>query len=169
MPLKVIRKQQNSKMCLVCGLSNRYGLKARFYELENGDLVALVRPAEEHQGYPNRLHGGIAGAILDETIGRAILPYLGDDQWWVTIELHLKYRNPIPLDQELRVFGRVTAPGDRFFQGSGEIVTRDGTVGATGTGRFMKMPLEKIDGFDPVEDEWQVSPSPEDPEWVEPA
>ena len=66
-------KQPNSKMCLVCGLKNRSGLGAYFYELDNGELLAIFRPAEEHQSYPGRLHGGIATAILDETIGRAIM------------------------------------------------------------------------------------------------
>ena len=38
---KVVNKQQNSKKCIVCGLDNDLGLKASFYELENGELVAL--------------------------------------------------------------------------------------------------------------------------------
>jgi acyl-coenzyme A thioesterase PaaI-like protein len=69
----VIGKQPNSKMCLVCGLKNALGLKAAFYELENSELLAVCEPLEEHQSYPSRLHGGIVAALLDETIGRAIL------------------------------------------------------------------------------------------------
>jgi len=70
---KVIKKQQNSKKCIVCGLNNDLGLKASFYQTNKDELIAVFKPLEEHQSYPGRLHGGIAGAILDETIGRAIM------------------------------------------------------------------------------------------------
>lgn len=73
MRYQVTRKQPNAKMCLVCGLKNPYGLKTFFYEPENGELMAVCRTMEEYQSYPNLLHGGITTALLDETIGRAIL------------------------------------------------------------------------------------------------
>lgn len=38
----VKRKQPNSKMCMVCGLKNSFGLRAAFYELENDELMAVV-------------------------------------------------------------------------------------------------------------------------------
>lgn len=49
---RVNAKQENSKMCLVCGLKNPSGLKASFYELENEELLAIFRPSNEHQSYP---------------------------------------------------------------------------------------------------------------------
>ena len=33
--MKVIKKQKNSKNCVLCGLYNPYGIKANFYEMEN--------------------------------------------------------------------------------------------------------------------------------------
>ena len=69
---KVTGKQENSKMCFICGKKNNFGLKASFYETEKNELIAIFKPCQEHQGYPGRLHGGIAAAILDETIGRNI-------------------------------------------------------------------------------------------------
>jgi phosphoribosylformylglycinamidine cyclo-ligase len=59
MRVRVVNKQRNSRMCLVCGLKNPYGLMAAFHEMENGELVALFTPHDEHQGYPGLLHGGI--------------------------------------------------------------------------------------------------------------
>ena len=35
MRYQVMGKQPNSKMCLVCGLKNRFGLRSFFYELDN--------------------------------------------------------------------------------------------------------------------------------------
>jgi hypothetical protein len=29
--MKVISKQRNSRMCAICGMDNKYGLKAQFY------------------------------------------------------------------------------------------------------------------------------------------
>lgn len=72
MERKVVAAQNVSRMCLVCGVENVAGLRGRFLELEDGELLGVFEPRAEHQGYPGRLHGGIASAILDETIGRAI-------------------------------------------------------------------------------------------------
>ena len=32
--MKVIKKQTNSKMCIICGMENELGLKAPFYEID---------------------------------------------------------------------------------------------------------------------------------------
>ena len=61
---RVVVKQANSRMCFICGLKNAMGLKASFYKLEGGELAAVFTPREEHQGYPGRLHGGIAAPYL---------------------------------------------------------------------------------------------------------
>ena len=39
MKQKVVAKQPNSRMCYVCGLKNPIGLRAAFYELENGEVA----------------------------------------------------------------------------------------------------------------------------------
>jgi transposase len=62
MKYKVVRKQNNSKMCFVCGLNNESSLKAAFFELDNNELIAIFKPQEGHQSYPGRLHGGVAAA-----------------------------------------------------------------------------------------------------------
>lgn len=164
---RVLRKQKNSKMCLVCGLKNPYGLRSFFYEMENGELMAVFTPMEEHQSYPGRLHGGIAAAILDETIGRAIMMKYEEDFWGVTIEFTSKYKKPVPLDEELRVIGRITKDTRRIFEGTGEIILQDGSVAVEGYGKYIKLPLSKIADFDPKTQEWKVVPSASDPEVIE--
>jgi acyl-coenzyme A thioesterase PaaI-like protein len=160
---KVNRKQPNSKMCLVCGLKNPYGLKASFYELENNELVCLFTPREEHQSYPGRLHGGIVTAILDETIERVAMVDKKEDVWGVTVEFTVRFKKPIPLNVELKVVGRLTKDSHRFFEGSGEIRLPNGEVAATGHGRFLKLPPAQIPGFDLVEQEWQTVVTESDP------
>jgi len=163
---QVTGKQENSRMCLVCGLKNEFGLKTSFYELENGDLLGIFTPREEHQSYPGRLHGGIAAAILDETIGRAIM-IQDRGIWGVTVEFTSRYKQPVPLDQELRVIGRIDKNGSRIFEGSGEILLADGSVAVQGYGRYIKLPLEQIADFDYDEQDWQVVESGNDPSEVE--
>lgn len=150
-------------MCLVCGLKNPHGLKGSFFELDNGELVCIVTPCEEHQSYPGRLHGGITTALLDETIGRAIMINHDDNLWGVTVELTVKFKKPIPLDKELRVVGRITSESSRFFEGTGEILLPDGEVGASGIGKYIKLPLERIADFDAEEQEWKITPKENDP------
>jgi uncharacterized protein (TIGR00369 family) len=164
---QVTGKQPNSKMCLVCGMKNPFGLRSFFYELDNDELLAVFTPLEEHQSYPGRLHGGIATAILDETIGRAILMKYNEEVWGVTLEFTIRFKKPIPLNEELRVVGRITKEGRRIFEGSGEILLPDGTVAAEGSGKYIKLALEEIADFDVEAQEWRVIPAPEDPAEVE--
>lgn len=163
---RVIRKQYNSRMCLVCGLANGLGLRAAFYELDSGEVLALFTPRDEYQSYPGRLHGGISSTILDETIGRAImLKYPG--QFGVTVEIKLRFRKPVPLDRQVRVVARITGDSKRFFEGTGELLLPDGSVAVEAHGRYLKMELAAIADFDHAEQEWGVVPGPEDPEYVE--
>ncbi len=156
MKVKVTGKQPNSKDCFVCGLKNEFGLKSSFYVLENGELMARFYPSEEHQSYPGRLHGGISAAILDETIGRAIINHRESGLWGVTMEFSMKFRKPVPLDRQVIVRARITDENRRTFEGTGEIVLADGTVAVEGKGRYLKMSLSNITDDDFEGEQWQV-------------
>jgi len=140
---QVLAAQNISRMCMVCGAENPSSLRARFYEIENGELVGIFQPLEAHQGYPGRLHGGISSAMLDETIGRAI--NISDpDAWGVTVELTVRFRKPVPLDGEIHTLGRITKDSRRLFEGTGEIVLEDGSVAVEASGKYMKLPIDQI-------------------------
>jgi acyl-coenzyme A thioesterase PaaI-like protein len=163
---KTVRdKQPNSRHCFVCGLENDFGLKARFFEVEGDEVVAVFEPGDAHQGYPGRLHGGLATAILDEAIGRAIM--IHDRSYWgVTAEMTVRFRAPVPLNARLKAVGRIHRQAGRLFEGTGEIVLDDGTVAVSATGKYVKLPLDSITeaGEDFVEDAWFVERSASDPE-----
>jgi acyl-coenzyme A thioesterase PaaI-like protein len=167
MKYAVLKKQNNSKMCFVCGLQNDLGLHASFFETGANELVALIKPSEHHQSYPGRMHGGVAAAILDETIGRAIANGKAGQVWGVTLELTTKFRKPIPLDQELRIVGRVLNEGPRFFEGTGEIVLENGDIAVSAAGKYLKVPFDKITDSPMDESEWFYHKNAEDPEEVE--
>ena len=164
--VKVEGKQPNSKMCFVCGLENQFGLKSRFYELEDGQIMAVFSPAEQHQSYPGRLHGGISAAILDETIGRAVMKHKSSGYWGVTVDFSIKFRKPIPLDQKIRVVARVTNEKRRTFEGTGEILLEDNSIAVEGTGRYLKMDLAKITESDFEGEEWMIEDTSDDPDEV---
>ncbi len=163
----IVSKQHNSKLCFVCGLKNKFGIQAHFYVTKEEELIAVFTPSEEHQSYPGRLHGGIASAILDETIGRAILNKYETEVWGVTIELNVKYKKPIPLNEELRVIGRITNENNRMFEGSGEIVLNNGDIAVSATGKYLKVPIEKITDFNKEENEWKIVETDKDPKEIE--
>jgi acyl-coenzyme A thioesterase PaaI-like protein len=166
MKYRVVKKQQNSKKCIVCGVNNALGLKASFYELENGEIAAIFKSIEEHQSYPGRLHGGVASAILDETIGRAIM-IKHENVWGVTVELNLKYKKVVPLNEELRVVGRITKDSSRLFEGTGEILLSTGEVAVSACGKYMKMPIDKITDLDFGKEQWDILLSGDDPEEID--
>ena len=94
--MKVISKQRNSKMCIICGLDNKYGLKAPFYNMEDGSVMTKFQYSEEHQSYPGRVHGGLITAMLDEMGLRALWAYKegNEEEFGVTMSLDTKYRKP---------------------------------------------------------------------------
>ena len=138
-----LTKQNNSSGCLVCGINNPHSLKTKFYALKDNSLVAEFNTMEEHQGYPGVLHGGIAAAILDETMGRAILCE-DNELCGVTIELNLKYRKQLPIGEKLYAKAKLVEHHKRYFIATGEIVLSDGKPAVTATGKFMKLPLSQI-------------------------
>jgi len=145
MKYRITGKQENSNNCIVCGLKNELGLKASFYELENGDVVAVFTSRDEHQSYPGRMHGGVAAGV--------------------TVELSLRYNKPIPLNEELKAVGRVIKDSRRLFEGYGEILLPNGEVAVSAVGKYMKMPIDKITNFDDLK--WEVTATDSDPEFME--
>lgn len=154
MRYKVSGSQHLSKNCLVCGINNDFGLKTRFYETEENELVAVFHPMPEHQSYPHVTHGGISAAILDEVIGRAIMMTTDSNTFGVTIELKVRYKKPVPLDSELKVIGRITRDRGRVFEGTGELYLPNGDVAVEAEGRYMKRSLDQITDADFTRSEW---------------
>ena len=164
---RVVKKQNNSSRCLICGLENSLGLFTRFYETEDGEVVALATGRDEHQGYPGRMHGGIITALLDETIGRAVM--VDDpDTWGVTADINVRFKKPVPLEEELKIVGRIDKSGGRIFEGSGEIVLPDGSIAATAKGKYIRMRIDSIveEGEDFQDEQWFLEEREEDPEYV---
>ena len=150
-----MEKQPNSRMCFLCGIENPIGLKLAFYTDDDGRCIARFRPREEHQGYPGHLHGGIISSLLDETMGRVLAP---KNVWAMTGRLEIKFRKPVPLDQELTVVGELTRGRSRAYEARGEIRLPDGTLLVEGSGMYIRIPDEAIEEVRSELGFWQVVP-----------
>lgn len=159
---RIVAVQPVSRDCLVCGTSNALGLKARFFETSSGELIALCTLHAEHQSYPGIAHGGISAALLDEVIGRAIMISCDHETFGITVDLQVRYRQPVPLDVELKVIGRIDRQHGRLFEGSGSLYLPDGSVAVEARGKYMKRRIDQITTADFTATAWQV-PAEEPP------
>ena len=150
-----MEKQPNSRMCFVCGMDNPIGLKLKFYTDDEGRCVARFRPKPEHQGYPGHLHGGIISTLLDETMGRVLTQ---QNVFALTGRLEIKFRRPVPLDQELTVIGELTRERSRAYEARGEIQLADGTSLVEGSGMYIRVPDEMLEEAKEELGFWQVIP-----------
>ena len=143
--MKVVSKQRNSKMCAICGMDNKYGVHAQFYNMEDGSVMTKFKYKEEHQSYPGRVHGGLITAMLDEMGLRALWAKEGNEkEMGVTISLDTKYRKPVPYNTELIGKGVLIKNNNKFFVVESEILDTEGNVLANGTIKYIKLDINKI-------------------------
>ncbi len=143
MEYKVTKQQNNSDMCVVCGFNNEHSLGTIFYEIEGDKVVALTCAGDEHQSYPDRMHGGMITALIDETIGRAIQIH-EPDTWGVTSEINVKFRKPVPLNKLTKCVGWIVKENSRGFVGEGFIEDEQGNLLVTATATYIKVPLSRM-------------------------
>lgn len=153
MDMKVVSKQSNSKMCVICGMKNPFGVKAQFYNMEDGSVMTPFRFHAEHQSYPNRVHGGLIAAMIDE-LGLRALWTRSEDIWGVTVSIELKYRKPVPYDVDLIGRGNIEKETARFLTSRTEILNRQGEVLAFATVKYIKQNLDEIDSADAQEEQF---------------
>jgi len=122
-------------LCFGCGPHNAGGLKLLFHW--EGDIcVTHWTPERQHQGWADRVHGGLLALVLDEVLSRAALERHG--LHWVTAELTTRLKAPAPIGLPLRASARVVAVRPRLIVCEGEIRTPSGSVVASGAAKLMR-------------------------------
>lgn len=147
--------QANSRHCFVCGVSNPFGLKLRFYETAPGEVSAETVIGEQYQGFPGVVHGGIVSAMLDEIAARALI---GSDppRFMYTARLEIRYRGNVPVGRRLHLHGKVVKSKSRSAIASSAIYDEDGTLLAEAEGLFVEIPAEMIQDADLEALGWRI-------------
>lgn len=142
--MKVIGKQRNSRMCFVCGMDNPVGLKAQFYNMEDGSVMTLFRYTENNQSFPERVHGGLTATMLDELGLRAMWAKDSEEMLGVTMSMEVKLRKPVPYNVDLIGRGIVERDSAKFAAIKAELFDRKGTLLAEALLKYIKLDAEQI-------------------------
>ncbi len=152
-----MHKQPNSDFCFVCGRKNPRGLYMTFYDNGCDEVHAEHVIADDYQGYPGIVHGGVVAAMLDEAVGRVAM--IGDHhRFMMSVRLEVKYRRPVPTGMRLRVLGRIVRLRGRLGQAVGEIRLPDGLVAAEAAMTLADLPAALLAEADPQAFGWRVDP-----------
>ena len=128
--------------CFVCGLKNDGGLRIVFYRQGDAAAVARCLPDQRFMGYDGLLHGGVAGALLDEIMIKAVL---SRGRLVVTGRMTVNYHKPIRLGAPLTLQGTITRERARIVETKGTIADDEGTVLASATGIYVEVTGEQRD------------------------
>jgi len=139
--MKVLRTQKNSRNCIICGMENELGLKAPFYILDDDSVASVVTFKPEHQSYPERTHGGMVSALLDELMGRTLW-IKNPELYGVTTTLSVTFRKPTPFGKKLKARAYMTFEGALGFTAKGELFDMGDNLLATATCKYLKMKPE---------------------------
>lgn len=132
-------------MCFICGMDNPIGLKAQFYNMEDGSVMTPFVFRKEHQSFPERVHGGLAATMIDELGLRAMWAKdQSEESFGVTMSLSVKYRKPVPYDEELFARGIVVKETPKFVTIVSEIYDRAGELLVNGEAVYIKLSPEQI-------------------------
>ena len=147
-------------MCFICGLENPVGLHLHIYETEPGVVETTYTAPEHFQGYPDVLHGGIVGALIDEIAGRALMGSDPDNpRFMYTAKLEVKYRRNVPIGKPLKIVGRagrIKSRSAEAWAGIYDAVTND--LLAEGNTLLMNVPEDQLDMTRRDELGWKVYP-----------
>ena len=140
--MKVVKKQKNSRNCIICGMENALGVQAPFYNMEDGSVGSLFSFKSAHQSYPGRTHGGMISAFLDEIAGRALW-VKSANIYGVTTTMNVTFRKPVPYETPLIARGKILSESSMFFSAIAAIYDSDGTLLAECSARYVKLTPEK--------------------------
>ncbi len=152
-----LQKQPNSRNCFGCGLENLFGLQIIFYDDGEDEVFADYVVPDHFEGYPGVVHGGIVATMLDELLGRAVMA--GDrDHFRMTAKIVVRYRNPVPTGEALKLIGKVERRRGRLAQARAEIRLPDGSLGAEAEATLVDIPGFEMNSEELKQLGWEIYP-----------
>ncbi len=123
--------------CFVCGLANQHGLQVRFFREGDRKARATCEPHDTFMGYHGLLHGGVAAALLDEVMIKAVL---AAGKLVVTGRMNIQYKKPVPLGSVLFLEGVVVNRKGRLHLTEGVLFREKGVPLVTASGTYVEVP-----------------------------
>ena len=144
MKYSILRQLKNADNCIVCGTENPASMNARFYVLDNDDILCIAHPGKDHESYPGRLHGGLVSSVLDECMAR-VLQAEDIDATAITLSMTVNFRIPVPTEEKLHAISHlIKRYSNGAFTASAEIRLKNGQIAAEATGKYLLVPPEKL-------------------------
>lgn len=125
--------------CFGCGSDHRSGLHLTITAAEDLTMLGRFVVAEEHQGAPGLIHGGVLAAAFDEVLGACNWLLLAPA---VTGHLSVDFRKPVPVGATVTIRASIDGVDGRKVHTTGDGRFDDGTLVAEATGLFVQVPLE---------------------------
>ena len=144
-----------SRGCYVCGRENPVSLRMTFFLQDSGEVTSEIVISEDYAGYPGMVHGGNVAAMLDEAAGRAATTD-NPNRFAVTSRLAVRYRQPVPTNQLLKVTGRFIKKRGKVSQVYSEIRNEAGELLAEADGVFVDIAEDFTQGEYPERLGWKV-------------
>ena len=144
-PIPVDIDRSGVDRCFGCGAANEGGLHLSFHRFEDGLVETRHHAAPHHCGLDTVVHGGIQATILDEVMGVAAqlaLPDQATDLACITVEMHLRYRRPVPLADDVVARARLDRVDGNDLYVTGAIVGPDDEVLTTADSRWRQLVLD---------------------------
>ena len=124
--LDFFRSQLNADMSQSISPFGRW-LNGKLRRVDMGRMVADFRVREDMTNPAGVLHGGVASAILDETIGAMVFT-LGREYMYTSVNLTVDFLHAARLDTIVTVSAEVIRAGKNIIHCEGRIVATDGKV-----------------------------------------
>jgi uncharacterized protein (TIGR00369 family) len=99
---------------------------------EAGTIEVAFTATEQFLNPAGHIQGGFLAAMLDDTLGPALVATLPSGQWAPTIDLQIQFLAPA-LPGEYRGYGRVVRRGRDIGFMAGELRNAEGVLVATAT------------------------------------
>lgn len=139
-------KTYGSRGCIVCGRENAAGLGVT-YHAGGGRSRAEVTPPARFQGFDGTLHGGIVSALLDDAMWYAAY---SAGMFTMTAELTVRFKKPVPVEQPLRLEGRLLSRRGRLAEMAADLRDGAGEVLAEAAAKFLAVPQALRERLDPA-------------------
>jgi acyl-coenzyme A thioesterase PaaI-like protein len=135
------------EQCFGCGTENAFGIALSDIRIDGSTVHARFLPHQQHQGFPNVLHGGVIASALDEAMSYACVLTTG--RWCATIKTEIRYRSPLPVNEWLDVEAGIERKSSGRNATWSKLLLPDGRVGAEATAVFVAVPETMFGGLVP--------------------